>query len=125
MAAELTLQIKASFVKGGTTITFPGDEDSQSITITVSGSRFIQMRQSVGTSEEALDLGDIATGGYFVAVNRDSTNYVELRSGTGATDFIRLNAGEVCAFRISGDASAPFAIANTAAVELEYFLLAA
>jgi hypothetical protein len=118
---ELTLSIKATLANG---IEFP-DLASRQISIDVSGDRFTLQRQEIGTSEEALNLGDIATGGYFIAVNRDTTNYVELRSGTGAVDFIRLNAGEVCCFRISADATAPYAIANTAAVELEYLLVAA
>jgi hypothetical protein len=124
VANELSITIKASFAKGGTEVVFP-DAAKQSFQVTVSGSRFIQMRQSVGTSEEALDIGDIATGGYFIAVNRDATNYVEIRSGTGATDLVRLNAGEVCMFRMSADSSAPYAIANTASVDLEYILIAA
>ena len=122
MANELTLQIKATYAKSGAEVTFP-DLAKQVLLVTVTGTRFIQMRQSVGTSEEALELGDIATGGYCIMVNRDATNYMEVRSGTGATDLIRLNAGEVAVFRISGDSTAPFVIANTAAVEIEYFLL--
>lgn len=93
------------------------------LAVTLSGNQWIHHRQEIGTSEEALDLGDISTGGWFFARNLDTTNYVELRSGTGATDFVRLNAGEFCLFRISGDASAPYAIANTAAVDLEYALV--
>lgn len=124
MANELTVTIKALFEKGGTSITFP-DGSHRETSVTVSGSRFFMGRQSIGTSEEAIDLGDIATGGWFFGINRDSTNYLEIRSGTGATDLVRMNAGEPCAFRISGDATAPFAIANTSACELEYLLIAA
>lgn len=124
MANEITITAKLTFTKGGTSVTFPS-ASYQTFNVTVSGSRFIQMRQAIGTSEEALDLGDIATGGYFIARNHDTTNYVEIRSGTGTTDLVRLNAGEVCMFRISSDSAAPFAIANTAAVDLEYVLIAA
>lgn len=120
MANEITLTAKLLYAKGGTSVSL----GVEGLAITVSGSRFIHHRQQIGTTEEALDLGDLATGGYFVGVNRDTTNFVEIRSGTGATDLVRLNAGEACAFRMSGDASAPFAIANTAAVELEFILIA-
>ena len=122
MANELTLSIKAVYAKSGAEVTFP-DVAKQSIGVTVTGTRFIQMRQSVGTSEEALELGDIATGGFCIMINRDATNFVEVRPGTGATDLIRLKAGEPAMFRISADATAPYVIADTAAVEIEYFLL--
>lgn len=121
MANELTLTLKAVFAKSGTSITFP-DAAAQEISVTVSGTKFVHNRQSIGTSEEAIALGEVSTGGYFIGINRDATNYLEIRSGTGGTDLVRLNAGEVCCFRMSGDSSAPFAIANTAACELEYIL---
>jgi len=50
---------------------------------------------------------------------------VELRSGTGATDFIRLNAGEFALFRMSPDASAPYAIADTSSCNVLFVLLEA
>jgi hypothetical protein len=124
VSEELTLSIKALYEKSGTEVTFP-DLAAQEIGVTISGTRLLHSRQLIGTSEEALELGDIATGGYFIAVNRDATNFVDLRSGTEAIDLVRLNAGEVCAFRISPDATAPFAIADTAAVDLEFLLLEA
>ncbi len=87
------------------------------------GDSFIHHIQSVAITEEALTLGDIATGGWFFAINRDSTNFVELRSGTGTVNVVKLKAGEFCLFRMSDDATSPFVIADTAAVELEYWLL--
>lgn len=122
MADELTLTIKAVLANSGTKVVFP-DSAAQTIEVTVSGTGLVHARQTIGTSEEALDLGDIATGGYFVAINRDPTNYVQIRSGTGATDLVRLEAGETCAFRLSPDATAPYAIADTAACELEFLLI--
>lgn len=122
MADEITLNLKLRFAKGGTDVTFAPAVD---LKIDVAGSQLIHHIQSVGTSEEALTLGDVAAGGYFICINRDATNFVELRSGTGATDFIRLKAGDACCFRLSNDATAPFAIADTAACEIEYYLIEA
>lgn len=119
MANEITLDLKLSFSKSGTTFSL----EQKGLTVSVTGTRFIHNRQSIGTSEEAIDLGDVATGGYFFAVNRDGTNFVSIRSGTGATNLVKLKAGEACCFRLSGDASAPFAIANTGACDLEYWLI--
>lgn len=78
--------------------------------------------QSVGTSEEAIALGDLltlGTLGYAFFRNLDATNYVSIRAGTGETSLIRLQPGEWCVFPFDGAATAPYAIANTAAVNLE------
>lgn len=125
MADELTLTIKAVYAKSGTEITFP-DTAKQRISITVAGTKILQHRQSVGfAAEEALELGEVAAGGYIVMVNRDATNFVSFRQGTGTTNVIRLSPGEVAAFRLHASSTAPYVIADTAAVELEYLLLSA
>ena len=79
--------------------------------------------QSIGTSEEAIDMGEVTAPGMAWFHNLDSTNYVEIRPGTGAADLVRLNAGETCQFRFAADCTAPYAIANTAAVKVEYLIL--
>lgn len=122
MANEMQIQFKVTLAHGGTEMTFP-DEAEQSVDVDVSGENFLHNRQTIGTSEEALLLGDVAAGGWFFAVNRDDTNYVELRAATGAQALAKLKPGEPCAFRLSAGATAPFAIADTAAVELEYWVL--
>lgn len=81
--------------------------------------------QTVGTTEEAILLGDVATGGYWIIENLDPTNFVEIRSGTGATDIIRVGAGKAALVHISSDAAAPFAIADTAAVKVRFIRLPA
>jgi hypothetical protein len=121
MSNEITIHARLKAEKGNSKV----DAFVEALKSNWTGNRFIHNRQEIGTTEEAIDLGDIATGGYFMAINRDSTNFVSIRSGTGATNLVRINAGEAALFRVSGDASAPFAIADTAACELEYWLLAA
>lgn len=109
-------------------VTLGSTSDSLSVSnlaVSVAGSRMIHNRQEIGTSEEALILGDVAAGGFLIIVNRDATNFVELRSGTSATDFVRLKPGEPALFRLSPDATAPYAIADTAACEVEYILVEA
>src|SRR3990167_2926399 len=92
-----------------------------SVSITVTGNQWMDNVQTIGfAAEEAILLGDVATGGYWFVQNMDATNFVELRSGTGATDFIKLKAGEWAIFRTSGDATAPYAIADTAAVNVRF-----
>lgn len=122
MAGELTLNVKAVYARSGSEETFP-DTAHQSIAVTVTGTLLARHRQSIAVVETALNLAGVTAGGYFVAVNRDAANYVSIRQGTGTTNLIRLKAGEVCAFRLDAASAAPYAIANTAAVELEYLLL--
>ena len=119
MADELTV--------GGLTIAFAKTGSpsinltASTLTIDVSGAQVMDNVQAVGfAAEEAILMGDVAAGGVWFVQNLDATNFVELRSGTGATDFIKLLAGEWAIFRTSADASAPYAIADTAAVNVRF-----
>ena len=119
MANELTLSASVSYEKGNV------EEISRAISsllATVSGSGFIHNVQAIGTSEEALNLAAVTiAGGWAFLKNLDDTNYLEVRSGTGASnDIIRLNAGEFALLRWGSDITAPYAIANTAECLLEY-----
>ena len=119
MASELTLTVKLSWTKGSTTITL----NLENLSSDTAGTNGIHNRQTVGTGEEALLLGDVAAGGYIMVVNRDSTNFVKIRHGTGGTDLVRVDAGEFALFRIDDGATAPFIIADTAAVDVDYALI--
>lgn len=82
--------------------------------------------QEIGTSTnaEAISMNDVSSAGYAFFRNTDTTNYVDIGSGTG-TNFaavVRLKAGEAGVFRLG--TNAPTARANTAAVKLQYFILA-
>ena len=91
-----------------------------SLSVTVAGTQLMDNVQSIGTIEEAILLGVVAPGGYWFVQNLDPTNFVEIRSGTGAVDLIKLLANEWALFRMSADASAPFAIADTAACNVRF-----
>lgn len=120
MADELTVAATLTVTKSPSpTVSL----SSGSISVTVSGSRHIHNIQNVGTSEEALQIGDLSgVLGWCLMINRDATNYVKVRSGTGATDLIRLEAGEPALFRLD-PALAPYVIADTAACDLEYVIV--
>lgn len=117
MANELTLKFGFKFDDGDTASTIPAG-GVQTLQRDVAGANMLDHVQNIGTSEEAIVLGDITVGGYARFENLDATNYVELRQGTGASDFCRLLAGDIAIFRISPDMTAPFAIADTAACAL-------
>lgn len=86
----------------------------------VTGNEYIDHVQSIGTSAEAVTLGDVATYGFAVFKNLDATNYVEIGITDGAGDihaFVKLMAGEEAQVWL---AAAPYAKANTAACLLNY-----
>jgi hypothetical protein len=88
------------------------------------GVKYQKHVQNIGTSEEAIDLGEVTSLGYCLAINLDNTNYVELRSATGAgNDIIKLPAkGGLALFHWGSDVSAPFAVANTAACNVAFLI---
>lgn len=119
MANEATVTTSLQFAKGSVDLTL---SDAAS-TFDVAGTRYQRAVQNIGTSEVALDMGDITDPGWAYFKNLDTSNYVELYAATGETAFLRLNAGEHGCFRLSLSATAPFAKADTAACDLEYMIV--
>jgi len=114
MSREIRASGKLRFKLGDTDVVIEGRS-----VIDVSGDAFVRFRQNVGTSEEALEVGDIGTLGWAFFINHDATNYVEISSGSGVQALIRVEAGEIAGpFRLSQGATL-YATANTAAVDLE------
>lgn len=120
MADELKITCAMRFTKSSTDVRL----NFLNALFTVSGTDYVSGTQTIGTSEEALVLGDCSAGGYIVVKNTDATNYVSFRAATGGTNMVRLNAGEIALFRFDATgAAAPFAIANTAPVTIQYLLI--
>lgn len=117
MANELTVSVSLGYAKNSYSVSL-AKSGSQ---FNVSGTKYYQGVQQIGTSEEALLKGEIGTIGYCLFINRDATNYVSIRRATGEGNMIRLKPGEMALFRM--EATAPFAIANTAACELEVLMI--
>jgi hypothetical protein len=90
----------------------------------ISTKLFVKHKQNIGITEEALDLGGLASLGWAFFKNLDETNYVELRVATGGSKIIRIDPLCLAFFRFGSDVTAPFAIANTATVQLEYVIYA-
>jgi len=118
MANELTVTTSLSFAKGSVKSVGLADSGKQ---YDVTGTKYFAGVQNVGVSPEPLDLGDITTPGFIYIRNLDSTNYVDVRMGAAGADVVRVNAGESHLFRLS--AATPYVTANTAAVDLEYFIV--
>lgn len=118
MADELSITTVTDYEKGNVKL--------QSLTtrksVTVTGNIVLDAVQSIGTSEETLALGEVATAlvGYAWFYNSDATNFVEIGNATTAYQ-IKLKAGEMALLRLDGWAGI-YAKANTAAVLLQYRL---
>lgn len=99
--------------------------------LTSAGKRFTKLVQNIGTSEEAINLGEMTAPGAFVLVNLDPTNYIDVKVGSAGAIFARLKpdtlgdgtGGWVAGDCLGGGAQAPFAIANTAACRLAVFVV--
>lgn len=85
--------------------------------------KFQKCKHNIGTSEEALKLGELTALGWCLFKNLDSTNYVELRVSTGGAKFAKVPPLGVALFYFAADVTAPYAIANTAACQCEYQIL--
>lgn len=118
MSLELTIIASMDFIKGNYSQSFV----PSTFQLTVSGTKYVKNVQNIGTSIEALSVGDLTTPGFMLAINRDPTNYVELFDSIGSvTPFAKLKAGEPCLVRLG--CTAPAAKANTAAINLEYLII--
>ena len=94
---------------------------------TIADKRPVMLVQSVGTSEEAVVLGDTAAlGGTLVLVNLDPTNFVNVKVATGGAIFAKLfpdtdsdgSGGFIVLDAMGSGALAPFVIADTAACKV-------
>lgn len=121
MADELTVTLLLDYARG----TLAMLKELRGVQIDVAASPYHHTIQSVSTTQEALSLGDITPGGFLFLFNHDPNNFVELRGATGTVDVVRVKPGEMAFFRLSPDATAPFVIADTAAVNLEVLLFSA
>jgi hypothetical protein len=120
MADEITVTTTLAAVKG--TAKF---SDGQTARVDWTTARETGLTQSVGTTHEAITISaDVATPGWAYFKNNDSTNFCDLGLVVAATFYplIRLKAGEAALFRLS-PAAAPYAKADTAAVDLEWSVL--
>ena len=81
--------------------------------------------QSIGTTAEALDVGDVSSNGRLFLRNLDATNYVTFGPDDGGTmkTLGRLKAGgDIAEFRLNSGVTIKLQ-ANTAACNVQYELL--
>ena len=124
MANELSLVFQITYTPTVANIASvsPGQKTD---TVSMTGSRIVTGLQRIGTSEEAIDFGDVVNGGYLLMRNIDPTNFVELnQDSTWTKATVRLKATEYCLFRVGGGSTnALRAKADTATVTVQYWLM--
>lgn len=120
MANEITLNLSLAVTNGKMKQRFePG-----AISVTQSAAEAYAPVVSVGTSEEDLPVGDVATVGFLCVQNLDATNYVTYgpKSGGSMVAFGRIKPGEVAILRLEPGVTLRW-VANTGAVKVQTLLL--
>lgn len=94
-------------------------------TFNINGIKFVKNMMSVPTTAggTAIPLGSVGTLGWACFKNLDTVHFVEIFNAVSGTKMLRLNAGECFPFRFSQSVTAPAAIADTSAVNMEYLIL--
>jgi len=118
MSNELALMVSLSFSKGGAKV-----RRVASIKVDVAGDAFTHGVQQIGTSEEEIAQGnEVGDPGWVLIINLDDTNYIEVGALTGEYT-VKILAGEFACFRFDKEESVTvLAKANSAAVNIEYFI---
>ncbi len=89
----------------------------------VSSLQKLTQTQSIGTSVEAFVLGECTAPGWFMCVNIDPTNYVEIYSSTSGVVVGKLFPGESYGpVRLGSGMQAPAAKANVASCKVDYLV---
>ena len=122
MANELSYSAAFTFQKGNLK---EMAESFIGLVSNIAGTVCMHNNLSVGTSEEAIQLGEVTAAKAFIVIhNQDDTNYVEFRDGTGASnDVVYIPPRGVVMFFMGTDVTAPYLVANTAACLVEYWII--
>lgn len=128
MADELTISASLDFDDGRGT---PVGISVSRILATLATRKKNSQIQTIGTTEEAIQLGEVTTPGYAIFRNLDTTNFVDLRVATGGAKFARLlpdtngdGSGGIALLYLGPGAQVPFAIADTDACDIEFLICA-
>lgn len=120
MADEVGVMQAMRFAPSNCEAHYFSDEQSYD----ASGTPFIRSNQTIGTTVEALALGDVTSLGWAWFHNKDTTNYIKIRNGSGGADLIRVLPGMKQMVYLE-PTCVPYAIANSAACVLDYFISSA
>ncbi len=120
MANEITATVALALTNGS--LKMPQKLYSKAITQTTA--KRVSNTQTIGfAAHEALAMGDVAAAGVCQMTNLDDTNFVQIGVDSTGTfvAFVKLLPGESWQGRLA--TNAPYAQADTGAVELDYDIL--
>lgn len=103
-----------------------GDDDEVVVgplAATILVDKHVRYKMSVTTAEVVIPLGPVTAPGWAIFVNRDATNFIELRVATGGAKFAKLRAGKFAVLELGSGAQVPYAIADTATCEMEVLII--
>lgn len=80
------------------------------------------LKITVGTSERAIPLGDVAAPRWAFFYNRGTAGSIALRTGAGIAPFATLGPGEFALFPYSSTVTAPYCYGSQAGCTLEYLI---
>ena len=122
-ADEITVEAKLSYTNS--TVGITKQEVSVSKLVSITGSAYSGNVFSVPTTAggTAIPISNLANVRWLYVRNLDTTNFVEIMTATSGTKFAKLKAGEVLLIPLSANITAPAAIADTAAVKVQYLAL--
>ena len=122
MADEIRLRAALSFAKSGRAAA----ADSGELSIAMTGTKHLETTQTVNTSEEALQLGEVpAAGAWYWIENLHATNWVDLKPAAGGTVTTRILAGKVVTGTFGPSVSAPYVVAQDASTDIKVLLIQA
>lgn len=101
--------------------------DVGELSATMVGTKAQRGRQTCGTVEEALVLGEVAAGSaWFICRNRDITNKLLLAPAAGAAYMLEVQPGETSGpFRFLSTVAAPVVKASAATVDFTFLIVSA
>jgi hypothetical protein len=118
MASEITINVKMNVAK----TKLVHREDPGTILVDMTGGVASGGVQNVTTTAAAITMGSVTTAGYSYFRNTDTTNAVEIGTGTSPfVPFAKLKAGEAAVFRLG--TNSPTAKAAASTVNLQYYIL--
>ena len=90
----------------------------------MAGSNYQKATQSIPTTAggTAIKLGNLGSIGWFFIKNLDTTNYVQIMNAVSGTVMLRILPGGFACGYFDSVVVAPAALANTAAVVIDYLM---
>lgn len=122
MADELTVQLLVDFLKGKNSL----KKDFGKVLTDVTGTKPHHTVQTIGTTEEPIDFGDITPAGVMLMLyNLDETNFIEVQADTTLQATMKLLANDFPQIIRVADGATPQAVADTADCDLAIWVVEA